>query len=341
MKDGRILSHRHISAGDGFMIRKGRNLMSPNTDAFFDALCAAHIPGERNIRMSAHTTFRIGGTAAAAAYPEHTDALIRLLKLCRTYSMPCALVGCGSNLLWDDEPFEGCVIFTDRMRQIHAAENTLEAGAGAHLSAVCCAARDAGLSGLAFAYGIPGSVGGAVYMNAGAYDGEIGEITASVTCYDIRRAETVTLPAESCGFGYRTSRFQENRTNTVILSACFSLQKGCREEIRAAMEGYLARRREKQPLEFPSAGSAFRRYPGYYTAKLIDEAGLKGYRIGGAEVSVKHAGFIVNRGGATAADVRTLMAEIERRIYETNGIRIEPEIRTTADCMLGIPDGIS
>lgn len=315
--------------------------MSPNTDAFFDALCAAHIPGERNIRMSAHTTFRIGGTAAAAAYPEHTDALIRLLKLCRTYSMPCALVGCGSNLLWDDEPFEGCVIFTDRMRQIHAAENTLEAGAGAHLSAVCCAARDAGLSGLAFAYGIPGSVGGAVYMNAGAYDGEIGEITASVTYYDIRRAETVTLPGEACGFGYRTSRFQENRTNTVILSACFSLQKGCREEIRAAMEGYLARRREKQPLEFPSAGSAFRRYPGYYTAKLIDEAGLKGYRVGGAEVSVKHAGFIVNRGGATAADVRTLMAEIERRIYETNGIRIEPEIRTTEDCMLGIPDGIS
>ena len=282
--------------------------------------------------MASHTTFRIGGRVRYLLYPESADALIAAVTYCREKGIPCALVGNGSNLLWQDADFDSCVLFTSGMKRVTVDGTCVRADAGAHLSAVCIAARDAGLGGLAFAYGIPGSVGGAVYMNAGAYDGEVGQRITAVTYYDSFEDRVVTVPGEDCAFGYRTSVFSQKKA--VILSAEFSLEKDDPAVIRAAMEDYLARRREKQPLEFPSAGSAFKRYPGYFTAKLIDEAGLKGYSVGGAQVSDKHAGFIVNRGGATAADVNTLIAYVKEKIFAQNGIWIEPEIRTVGDCLL-------
>ncbi|MBQ7983508.1 MAG: UDP-N-acetylmuramate dehydrogenase [Clostridia bacterium] len=281
--------------------------------------------------LSRYTTFHIGGSAALAAFPETPEQLCEVLTACAAAGIPCAVVGNGSNLLCDDEGFAGCVLLTTAMKVVSVSGTSITAQAGASLAAVCTLARDHGLAGLTFAYGIPGSVGGAVYMNAGAYDGEVGDRITSVTYYDIPTGEIRTVPASDCGFGYRTSRFQKDAA--VILSAEFALDAGDNAVIRAEMEDILFRRRDKQPLEYPSAGSAFKRYPGYFTAKLIDEAGFKGYCIGGAQVSEKHAGFIINRGGATAADVRTLIDEIRERIHKEHNIWIEPEIRGLADCV--------
>lgn len=308
--------------------------MPPKHNDFLNALKQAQISYETGLSMAAKTTFRIGGKVQYAAFPSSREELLRLFDLCREADIPCALVGNGSNLLWDDDDFLGCVIFLGNMKSVTVCDDTVCAEAGARLSAVCTAARDAGLSGLSFAYGIPGSVGGAVYMNAGAYDGEVGQNIQSVTCYDLSVRKTVTFPKAECAFGYRTSVFAQKRKNAVILGAEWKLAFGDRIQIRDEMEAYIARRREKQPLEYPNAGSAFKRYPGYFTAKLIDEAGLKGYSIGGAQVSEKHAGFIINRGDATANDVRALLSEIEQRIEARYGIQIEPEIRTREDCLL-------
>ncbi len=311
----------------------GKEPVMPNQlPCFLPALDARGIVYKTNLEMSGYTTFRIGGTAAIAVFPETEGALLDTVALCRESGVVCALVGNGSNLLWDDGAFAGCVIFTTALRDIRVDGCHMTASAGAALSALTVAARDAGLGGMSFAYGIPGTVGGAVYMNAGAYDGEIGDCIESVTVYDIETGEILTYPRTQCGFAYRTSGFQSRRS--VILHAVFSLTPKPTAEIRAEMDAFLTRRRDKQPLNYPSAGSAFKRYPGYFTAKLIDDAGLKGYSVGGAQVSEKHAGFIVNRGGATAEDVRSLLAYIRETIYEKHGIRIETEIRTKEDCII-------
>ncbi len=306
--------------------------MSFANEMYIAALDKTGISYKTDCVMSAYTTFRIGGAVAYAVFPQTQEQLRTAVRLCRTYGVACALVGCGSNLLWDDEPFDGCVIFTTAMTRVWVDGTHITADAGASLSAVTVAARDAGLSGLSFAHGIPGSVGGAIFMNAGAYDGEIGDVTAAVTYFDLDSGEIVNVSHDDCAFAYRTSAFQ-NR-NGVILSATFALRQGETDVIRAEMEDYLSRRREKQPLGLPNAGSAFKRYPGYFTAKLIDDAGLKGYAVGGAQVSEKHAGFIVNRGGATAHEVRTLIEAIRQKIFASDGILIEPEIRETKDCIL-------
>ncbi len=306
--------------------------MSFDSNAFLTALHACGIPYKTDVAMQAYTTFRIGGCVRYAVFPETPEQLCDVIRLCRAQALPCALVGCGSNLLWEDDCFDGCVIITTAMREISVCGSRLTAAAGASLSAVTLAARDAALAGVAFAYGIPGSVGGAVYMNAGAYGGEIGDVIASVTVYDPETDQIETVSREDCSFGYRTSRFQDTRT--VILSAEFVLAPGCVSEIRAEMEDILSRRRDKQPLNYPSSGSAFKRYPGYYTAKLIDDAGLKGYSVGGAQVSEKHAGFIINRDRATAADVHALVAHVRDTIYQQNDIQIETEIRLRGDCLL-------
>ena len=215
----------------------------------------------------------------------------------------------------------------------YVTDNTVStAGAGATLASICCTARDLGLAGLAFAYGIPGTLGGAVCMNAGAYGGEIGDRIIDVTYLDSKTGEIRTVPGAECQFAYRTSRFSEHPD--ILLSARISTEYGDTDAIRAEMEDITARRREKQPLEYPSAGSAFKRYPGYFTAQLIDEAGLKGTAVGGAQVSEKHAGFIINRGGATSADVLSLIDLLRERIHDLHDIWIEPEIRTLSDCIL-------
>lgn len=307
------------------------NLLDARKDT--DSILAAHgITPKHNVPLSAHTTFRIGGPAARTVSPTSKEDLITVLRACRETRVPCAIVGNGSNLLCPDEGFAGYVVFTDNMKLITADGTRMTAEAGASLGALCAAARDRGLAGLTFAHGIPGTVGGALYMNAGAYDGEIGSLVTSVTYYSPTDDRTHTVSGKDCGFGYRTSCFQG--ANLVLLSAVFTLTEGNSAEIRAEMEHISARRREKQPLEYPSAGSAFKRYPGYFTAKLIDDAGLKGYTVGGAQISEKHAGFIINRGGASCADVKALMTHVQARIQALYGVEIEPEIRTLSDCVL-------
>ena len=217
------------------------------------------------------------------------------------------------------------MISTARLRCIRVEGNTLYAGAGASLNACANAACEAGLTGMEFAFGIPGSVGGAVFMNAGAYGGEICQILTESICYDGKDGTVKTLLADEHHFGYRHSVYRDH-PDRIVLSASFALQPGDKTAIRAMMDDLMSRRMSKQPLEYPSAGSAFKRCEGRFTAQMIDEAGLKGFSIGGAQVSEKHAGFIINRGGATSADVRGLIAHIQRELKKRFEVDICPEI---------------
>ena len=281
---------------------------------------------QRDVPLSAHTTFRIGGNAAIGVFPTDAEQMIRVERECGALGFPVFFIGNGSDILADDAGYPGCVIFTGGMKKTVFAENgEVTADCGVSLTALALDCCRRGLAGMAFAYGIPGSVGGAAVMNAGAYGGEMAQVVSSVTFFDRAAGKTVTVPAEDCAFGYRQSAFQDG--NRIVLSVTFSLALGDADALLAEAEDYMKRRREKQPLEYPSAGSVFKRYPGFYTAQLIDEAGFKGVSVGGAQVSEKHAGFIVNRGGATAEDVRTLVGRIQEKIYELHGISIECEIR--------------
>lgn len=275
--------------------------------------------------MSRHTTFRIGGNADAFWTPADESELIAGLKLLKTAGVPAAILGNGSNVLVRDKGIRGCVVSLAAPMSDIAIEGTeVTAGAGAILGVVSNKAAEAGLTGLEFAVGIPGSIGGAVYMNAGAYGGEIKDIVSSVTAL-LPNGEVKQFTAAEFDFGYRHSVFQEN--GAIIISAVFSLAAGDREASRRQMNEIQAKRREKQPLELPSAGSTFKRPPGYFAGTLIDQTGLKGYTVGGAQVSEKHAGFVVNKGGATAADVLQLMKDVSDRIYAAHGVRLEPEVR--------------
>mgnify|MGYP001025779555 FL=1 len=280
---------------------------------------------ETGRRLSQDSTFRIGGEAAVAAFPDDTDQLCSAIGFFRANGVYFTVIGKGSNVLFADEGFDGVVIFTSKLNRISADGNILTAECGVPVTYLSSAAQKKSLSGLEFAYGIPGTVGGAVFMNAGAYGGEMKDVISKVSFFDPETGVTGTISADECRFGYRESSFQHSEK--VILSASFSLHPRDSGLIKADMDDYMSRRREKQPLEFPSAGSTFRRYPGYFTAKLIDDAGLKGFSVGGAQVSEKHAGFVINRGNATAADVLALVDEIKKRIFEINGINIECEIR--------------
>lgn len=284
-----------------------------------------NIAFETDRALSQDSTFKIGGTAAIAAFPNSVEQLCTLVEFCKTERTYFTVIGKGSNVLFADEGFDGVVIFTSKLNSISIGESMITAECGVPLTFLSSVAQKNSLSGLEFAYGIPGTVGGAVVMNAGAYGGEIKDAVVSVDYFDSESCKCGTLTGNECGFGYRESIFQHSEK--IVLSALFSLSQRAPELIKADMDDYMARRREKQPLEFPSAGSTFRRYPGYFTAKLIDEAGLKGFSVGGAQVSEKHAGFVINRGNATAADVLALVKEIQKRIFEINGINIECEIR--------------
>ena len=280
---------------------------------------------KKDISLAECTTFRIGGPAKYGVYPQTAEQLCAAVELCRSSKMRYYVVGNGSNLLFSDRGFDGAVIFTGAMKQLSAESDRLTVDCGVLLTQAAVAAQRAQLGGMEFAYGIPGSVGGAVFMNAGAYDGEMKDIVESVLFYDAVSQETVLYQRQACGFDYRRSVFQEKEG--VVLQTTLKLKKGEEAAIRLRMEEFMSRRRTKQPLKYPSAGSVFKRYPGFYTAKLIDDAGLKGLTVGGAQVSEKHAGFIVNRGGATAADVLTLIETIQEKIRVLYGIEIVCEIR--------------
>ena len=288
-------------------------------------LTAAGIAYKENEPLAAHCTFKIGGPARLFVQPADRAQLCRAVALCKAQGVRYYLLGNGSNILFADEGFAGVVIDISALGSDIAVEgNMLTAGAGVRLAALCRAALEHGLSGLEFAYGIPGSVGGGVFMNAGAYDHSLEEVVSKSRFYDPKSRTFGEYKGKDHCFSYRHSVYNDG--NRVILSAEFSLKKDDPQEIRARMEDYMQRRKSKQPLEYPSAGSVFKRYPGYFTAKLIEEAGLKGLTVGGAQVSPKHAGFIVNLGSATAADVQKLVSIIEEEIYRRNGIRIEREL---------------
>ena len=279
-----------------------------------------------NEPMSRHTSFRIGGAAEVMAFPTNREELARLLKTSALLDCKSAILGAGTNVLAPDEGLRGLVICLkdclDGMERLSGSRIRLMAGVTMSRGAVFAAGQ--GLSGLEFAHGIPGSVGGGVYMNAGAYGGEIGNVCESVEVMDLQ-GELHRLSREEMGFSYRHSVLED--TPWIVISTDFVLTEKAPEEIRARMRELIAKRSASQPLDLPSAGSAFKRPVGGYAAALIEEAGLKGFRVGDAAISEKHAGFAVNLGGATAADVKELLRQVSDRVFAHSGIRLEPEVR--------------
>ncbi len=275
--------------------------------------------------MSKHTTFRIGGPAALMGLPKSAGEARMAVKAARELAVEPFFLGNGSNLLVADEGYPGFIMkLTGDFDEIREVGQGLEAGSAAPLSRLSGRALELGLTGLEFAGGIPGSVGGAVMMNAGAYGGETAQVLESVAFLD-EEGEVRTLPASECGFGYRHSVFSNRKC--LILKARFQLKQGDGDAVKARMDELTAQRKAKQPLEYPSAGSMFKRPPGHFAAALIDQCGLKGLAVGGAQVSEKHAGFVVNRGGATCADVLELVRQVKARVLSQTGVELEMEVR--------------
>ena len=280
-----------------------------------------------NEPMSAHSSFHIGGPARALGVPQDVTGLTKLCYLLKKHELAPYILGNGTNILFPDEGLKDLFILsTEKLTKLFLLpDGAIYAEAGVSLAKLALFAQQNGLTGLEFASGIPGSVGGGLMMNAGAYGGELKDAVESVVIHFLPEQAIYELSNEQCAFGYRSSFFQR-MPGCVIVSAVFRLQKGDGEEIAAKMRELNAKRREKQPLDLPSAGSAFKRPEGGYAAALIDEAGLKGYTIGGAQVSEKHAGFIVNIGGASSHDVHDLMRHIRRAVYDRSKVVLEPEM---------------
>ena len=279
-----------------------------------------------NESMAKHTSFRIGGEAEVMAFPKNREELAELLKVSVLLDTKPAILGAGTNVLAPDEGLRGLVIcLKDALDGMERLDEThIRVMAGVTMTRAAMFAAGLGLSGLEFAHGIPGSVGGGVYMNAGAYGGEICQVCEQVEVMDFQGNLSVWDNARM-GFSYRHSLLQERQA--IVVSALFRLEKKDPRQIRDCMKELMAKRSASQPLDLPSAGSAFKRPQGGYAAALIDQAGLRGYRVGGAAIAQKHAGFAVNLGGATARDVRQLLEQVSEIVYEKSGIRLEPEIR--------------
>ena len=279
-----------------------------------------------NELLSRHTSFKIGGPAELMAFPNNPEELGALLKLSAELDIKPVILGAGTNILAPDEGIKGLVIcLKDCLGGLEELEgDRISVMAGVTLTRAAMFAANLGLSGMEFAHGIPGTVGGGIYMNAGAYGGELCQICESVDVMGLD-GEVTRYTCEQMQFSYRHSILEE--IGGIVIRAIFRLQKGSVDAIKDKMKELIGKRSASQPLDLPSAGSAFKRPVGGYAAALIDQAGLKGYRVGGAAVSEKHAGFVVNLGGASAADVRKLLAEVSDKVFENSGIRIEPEVR--------------
>ena len=275
--------------------------------------------------MKNHTTFRVGGTADYYTIPETKEEIRDTVRACREWAVPFYIIGNGSNLLVSDKGYRGVMIqICKGMNEITIEGYTLTAQAGALLSAIAGRALEASLAGFEFAAGIPGTLGGACVMNAGAYGGEMKDVLSYVTVLT-NDGEFLTLGKDELELGYRTSIIA--REGYIALEAVIELEEGCKDEIKARMDELKERRVSKQPLEYPSAGSTFKRPEGYFAGKLIEEAGLRGYSVGGAQVSEKHCGFVINKGGATASDIMALITEVADRVERRSGVRMEPEVK--------------
>lgn len=275
--------------------------------------------------MKNHVTFRVGGPADFFVTPKNYEELSWVLKCCAKYEMPCYIMGNGSNLLVSDQGYRGVVIQLFRqLNDIQGEGNVIRAQAGALLSAVANRALEEKLTGFEFAAGIPGTLGGACVMNAGAYGGEMKDVLKSVTVLT-REGERITLQKNELELGYRTSIIAKK--NYIVLEAEIELEAGDAEEIKAVMDDLKERRTTKQPLEYPSAGSTFKRPEGYFAGKLIQESGLQGFQVGGAQVSEKHCGFVINKDQATAADIAELIRQVQDRVEEKFGVRLETEVK--------------
>ncbi len=295
-----------------FLLQQIRNLLKENQ-------ILTHVP------MKDYTSMHVGGIVKMLLLPSRKEEIGEIKKLLHHLDIPHYVVGNGTNLVVADEGYSGVIIkLSDNFSDIFVCGNEMTALSGASMASLSNSAMRESLSGLEFASGIPGTVGGAVAMNAGAYDGEMKNVVIETTCID-GAGETVILRGAEHKFGYRTSHIQKSKL--IVLEVKMRLIKGETKQIQAKMQELNRRRREKQPLNLPSAGSAFKRPAGYYAAKLIEDAGLKGYRIGGAQVSVKHCGFIVNTGDATATDVIQLMEYVKKRVFQNSGVMLEQEIR--------------
>lgn len=288
------------------------------------------IAGEKNFRenepMKKHITFKAGGPAAYLVTPDNTDTLAGVIKLCKESRVRYQIIGNGSNVLFTDNGYDGVVIIIgSKMSAIKVDNNVVNAGAGAKLAALASEAAANSLTGLEFASGIPGTVGGAIVMNAGAYGGEIKDVIISAAVYDCENDEILILGNEELELGYRHSVIQKKEY--IVLGACFELRHGDRDEINEKMKDLNDRRKSKQPLSYASAGSTFKRPEGYYAGGLIEECGLKGFGVGGAKVSEKHAGFVVNTGGASASDILSVIKHVQNTVYAQKNVMLEPEVR--------------
>ncbi len=296
-------------------------------DQIYDRLCR-EVPGlelRRDEPMARHTTFKVGGPATLMALPGTEEELLVTVRTALEEGITPLFVGNGSNLLVDDAGLDALVVKTaPRVSRVEVRENTLRAGAGISLAQLASEAADHGLTGLEFAHGIPGSLGGAVVMNAGAYGGELCQVISQVRALD-SRGQVRELAGDACDFSYRHSRFSAG--GWLILSATVELASGDPAAIRGRMEELMARRKAKQPLEYPSAGSTFKRPEGHFAAALIEGCGLKGLTVGGAQVSEKHAGFVINIGSATCRDILDLMDQVRERVFRETGVELEPEVK--------------
>ena len=298
-------------------------------DALIQSLVQANFAPERIIPralMAQYTTFRVGGVADVLVNIASADEIPVALSAAKKADVPVTIIGCGSNLLVRDGGIRGLVLrISSAMSAIRRVGDDLVAEAGAPLGAIAAFARDEGLCGVAELAGIPGTIGGGVVMNAGAYGTELAQVVSSVDCVSLHNGKPVHFSADDLDFSYRHSALMG--ANVVAAQVTLSLTPGDPQAIRARMEECAAMRREKQPLNYPSAGSTFKRPEGHFAAKLIDDCGLRGLTVGGAQVSEKHAGFIVNIGGATASDILELMRQVEQRVFEQFGVHLEPEVR--------------
>lgn len=294
---------------------------------FYDAL--AQLTAEKNVLtdepMKKHVTFRVGGAADYFVSPESAEEVQKIILLCKEAGMPYYILGNGSNLLVSDHGYRGVIIqIYKSMSEVSVKGELVTAQAGALLSAIAAKAAEESLTGFEFASGIPGTIGGAAVMNAGAYGGEMKDVLEQVTVLT-KEGELLTLPREELEMGYRTSRVARNQY--IVLEAVIRLTYGEQKQIRETMNELKEKRTTKQPLEYPSAGSTFKRPEGYFAGKLIEDAGLRGFQVGGAQVSEKHCGFVINKDNATAAEVRELIRQVSERVKANSGVTLEPEVK--------------